>query len=83
MCLIRPVNIIQFAQFITKYQKGTHLEDETILKHIEYRQVKELEISAEEGFEYTLDGEIIPSANFKCTMDHLALNFIVPDKDNN
>ncbi|MDO4198247.1 MAG: YegS/Rv2252/BmrU family lipid kinase [Erysipelotrichaceae bacterium] len=79
VCIVKPISIIKFAQFIGPYSKGEHLDDEKISKHLYYRQAKEIEVIAEEGFEYSLDGEVIASTHFKCTIDPLALNFMEPE----
>ena len=79
ICIIKPINIIKFAQFIGVYSKGEHLDNEKISKYLIYRQAKEVEVIAEDGFEYTIDGEIVGSSHFFCKVEPLALNFIAPE----
>ncbi len=57
----------------------SHLDTDKFKDIIVYRRAKRVEIKAEDGFAYSLDGEIIYAKNFTIEIVPNALNFAAPD----
>jgi len=69
-----------FVRLLPKYIKGTHLEDGRTKSLIDYRQVKHLEITPNQGFtRVCVDGEMETAGHLKLDIVPNALNFILPD----
>lgn len=64
VCLVKPISRIKFVSLIGAYTKGTHLDDPRMKDIMVYRRAKKVEVSAPEGFAYSLDGEIIHENHF-------------------
>lgn len=79
VCLISPISRIRFVKLIGSYTAGNHLEDKNFKDIIVYRQAKKVEVIAEDGFAYSLDGEIIYDKHFTVEIAPAALNFAVPE----
>ena len=56
VCLIRPISRIRFVTILGTYTAGKHLDDPKMQDIVIYRQAKKVEITAPEGFAYSLDG---------------------------
>ncbi|MBQ9046753.1 MAG: diacylglycerol kinase family lipid kinase [Solobacterium sp.] len=79
VCIIRPISRIRFVRILDTYTKGKHLDDPKMQDIIIYRQAKTVEVTAPEGFAYSLDGEIIFDSHFKVEIAPGILNFAVPE----
>lgn len=75
----RPISRITFASLLGIYTAGEHLDNEKTKKYFTYRQAKKVEVFAEKGFAYSLDGEIIYDEHFTIEIVPGALNFAVPE----
>ena len=82
VCLVRPLSHLHFVQLIGPYKRGEHLNDPRFAKHLVYRQGKEIHVEAEEGFIYSLDGEIVESNDFTIEICPKAIRFAVPTVKN-
>ena len=78
VCLVKPISRLKFVQLLGSYTAGNHLEDKRFEKVIVYRQAKKVEVHADEGFAYSLDGEIIYEKDFTIEIVPGALNFAAP-----
>ncbi len=78
VCLVKPISRLRFVKLLTPYTNGQHLDDPQFQDIIVYRQAKTVEIQAEAGFAYSLDGEIIYNEHFTVEMVPAALNFAAP-----
>lgn len=78
VCLIKPISRLRFVKILTPYTNGEHLDREDMKDILVYRRAKKVEVSAPEGFAYSLDGEIVYENNFSIEMCPAALNFAVP-----
>jgi len=78
VCLIKPISHLRFFQILPQYISGTFLEQKKFQDIVVYQQAKKVEVSGPDGFEYTLDGEIIRNNNFTVEIIHNALNFACP-----
>ena len=79
VCLVHPISRLKFVQLLGSYTAGNHLDDPKFKDVIIYRQAKKVEVHAEEGFAYSLDGEIIYEKDFTIEIVPGALNFAVPE----
>ncbi len=79
VCIIRPISRIRFVRILDTYTKGKHLDDPKMQDIVIYRQAKTVEVTAPEGFAYSLDGEIIFDSHFKVEIAPGILNFAVPE----
>ena len=79
VCLVHPISRLKFVKLLGSYTAGNHLDDPNFKDVIVYRQAKQVEVVAEDGFAYSLDGEIIYEKNFTVEIVPGALNFAVPE----
>lgn len=79
VCVIQPCSIGKFAKLVGPYSRGEHLDREDMRSMLTYRQAKQVEVQAPEGFAYSLDGEIIHQNHFVIEMVEHAVRFAVPD----
>jgi len=79
VCLIRPISRIRFVTILGTYTEGKHLDDPKMQDIVIYRQAKKVEITAPEGFAYSLDGEIIYENKFTVEIVPGALDLAVPE----
>lgn len=79
VCLVKPLSRLTFVKLIKSYTEGNHLEDPNFKEYIVYKQAKKVEIIAEDGFAYSLDGEIIYDKHFTVEIAPAALNLAVPE----
>ena len=79
VCLIRPISRIRFVTILGTYTEGKHLDDPKLQDIVIYRQAKKVEITAPEGFAYSLDGEIIYENKFTVEIVPGALDLAVPE----
>ena len=80
VCLIKPISRLRFVKILTPYTNGEHLDREDMRDIVTYRQAKRVEIIAQPGFAYSLDGEIINSEHFTVEIAEKALNFALPEE---
>ncbi len=80
VCLIKPISRIRFVRILDIYTKGKHLEDPSMKDIVVYQQAKKVEVTAPEGFAYSLDGEIIYENEFTIEIVEGALNFAAPER---
>lgn len=78
VCLIKPISRIRFVKILTPYTAGEHLDREDMKDIVVYRQAKKVEVKAQPGFAYSLDGEIIYSDHFTVEIAEKVLDFAVP-----
>ncbi len=79
ICLATPVSIPTFARLIGDYAKGNHLDNPAFSNFIYYARGKRVEVIAEdEGFGYTMDGEMVTSRHFVLEIKPRALRFAIP-----
>ena len=79
VCLIRPISRIRFVTILGTYTEGKHLDDPKLQDIVIYRQAKKVEITAPEGFAYSLDGEIIYENKFTVEIAEGILDLAVPE----
>ena len=79
VCLIKPISRIRFVSILGTYTEGKHLDDPKMQDIVVYRQAKKVEISAPEGFAYSLDGEIIYENKFTVEIAEGILDLAVPE----
>ena len=79
VCLIHPISRIRFVKILGTYTEGKHLDDKGMQDIVVYRQAKKVEVTAPEGFAYSLDGEIIYENKFTVEIAPGALNLAVPE----
>ena len=77
---MRPVSRLTFVKLIGPYKRGEHLDDPKFAKILAYRQGRVVRVEAEEGFIYSLDGEIVESSSFTIEVCPGAVKFAVPRK---
>ena len=80
VCVIKPISRLRFVKILTPYTNGEHLDREDMKDIVTYRQAKRIEVKAEPGFAYSLDGEIIYSDHFTVEIAEKAINFAVPEE---
>ena len=78
VCLIKPISRLRFVQILGPYTAGKHLDDPKMKDIITYRQAKKIEVTAPEGFAYSLDGEIIYENHFTVEIAPGAILFAAP-----
>ena len=79
VCLIKPISRLRFVKILKPYTNGQHLDDPKMKDIVVYRQAKKVEITAPEGFAYSLDGEIIYESHFTVEIVPAALKLAVPE----
>ena len=79
VCLIKPISRLRFVKLLGPYTAGEHLDDPKCKDIVVYRRAKEIEVKAQPGFAYSLDGEIIYSDHFTVEIAPAAINFAVPE----
>lgn len=79
VCLFKPISRLRFVKILTPYTNGEHLDDPSFNDIMIYRQAKRIEVIADKGFAYSLDGEIIYSDHFYVEIAPGVLNFAVPE----
>ena len=80
VCLVKPISRIRFFKMLTPYTNGEHLDREDFKDVMTYLRAKKIEMSAPEGFAYSLDGEIIHESEFTVEIVPGALKLAVPEK---
>ena len=78
ICLARPISRFTFVKLMGVYRDGTHLEDPRFRNILAYRRGKSVRVSAPEGFEILLDGEIVAQNDFTVEVCPAAVRFAVP-----
>ena len=78
VCLVKPISRITFVRLLGSYTKGEHLDDARFEKKIVYRRGKSVHVKAEEGFAFSLDGEIVQKNDFTIEVCPSAIRFAVP-----
>ena len=79
VCLIKPISRLRFVKILTPYTYGQHLDRPDMQDIVVYRRAKRVEIEADAGFAYSLDGEIIYEDKFCVEIAPAAVNFAVPE----
>lgn len=79
LCLVKPLSRLTFLRLASVYKAGRHLDDERLKPHILYRRGEIMQLSGEEGFTISLDGEVIKGQHFEICTCKGALRFIVPE----
>lgn len=78
VCLIKPISRLRFVKILTPYTNGEHLDREDMKDIVTYRQAKKVEVKAQPGFAYSLDGEIIYSDHFTIEIAPGVVSFAAP-----
>ena len=76
--LIVPVSIIKFATMLKAYSNGTYLEEPRFKKITTYKRGKVVEMSSDNKFAISIDGEILEDTYFKVEIMDKAIRFISP-----
>ncbi len=79
VCLIKPISRLRFVKILTPYTNGEHLDDPKMKDILVYKQAKTVEVTAPEGFAYSLDGEIVYENHFTVEIVPGALRLAVPE----
>lgn len=79
VCVCKPISRLKFVQLLGPYTNGEHLDSEKFKDVLIYKRAKKVEVIAEKGFAYSLDGEIIYDDRFTIEIVPAALNFAVPE----
>ena len=80
ICVADPVSRMKFVSLIKYYAEGTHLTDPRFKDFLHYRQCRHVEITADEGFCISLDGEVVPMARAVIDIVPNGIMFAVPEK---
>ena len=78
ICLVRPISRFKLIHLIGVYKEGKHLDDPRFRNIVVYRRGKSVQVSAPEGFAYSLDGEVVECNEFTIEICPAALRFAVP-----
>jgi diacylglycerol kinase (ATP) len=76
--IIADVSRRTFLSLLSKYRKGTHLEDPTAAKYISYRKCRSLTIHSEDPVKLCTDGEISIAGGIKFEIVPKSIKFSVP-----
>lgn len=79
VCLIKPISRLRFVRILGTYTEGRHLDDPAVQDIVVYRRAKTVEVTAPDGFAYSLDGEIIYENHFTVEIVPAAVFFAVPE----
>lgn len=79
VCLVKTMPRLKMLTLLPVYQKGKHLEDRRFQSSVVYTRAKTVEITAQEGFAISIDGEIIDTSHFIIEMVPKAIRFAVPE----
>ena len=80
VCFVKCISRINFFTMIGDYTNGLHLDKEKYKKILKYRRVKSVKVVAPDGFDYTVDGEIINSTEMHVDILPHAIRLLVPSK---
>lgn len=80
VCLVKCLSRIRFFTMVNDYVEGNHLDKERYKKYITYRRVNKIRVEAPEGFDYTVDGEIIHSTEMHVEVLKNAIRLLAPGK---
>ena len=80
VCLVKKVNLIQFAKLVKSYKKGTHLENPKAKPFIDYYNAKHIEVMSEKKLYCSRDGEIFKTNKVVVDIIPNAIDFIVPSE---
>lgn len=78
VCLAKPLSRLTFLKLVSVYKNGKHLDDPRFEKYIVYRRCKKVEVFSDEGFAFTVDGEIVETTHFTAEVREGAVSFGVP-----
>lgn len=78
VCIIKPISRLRVPEILKPYAAGTFLDDPKMRDILTYRRVHEVEVSAPDGFAFSLDGEILQTSRFTVSIAPKALSFAVP-----
>ena len=78
VCLVKVISRFRFMGLIGVYMKGKHLDDPRLQDIIIYRRAKKVEVTAPEGFAFTMDGELEYSTHFTVEVEPSAVKFAAP-----
>ncbi len=79
VCLVDPISRLKFVKLLPVYTAGDHIDNKDFSDVIHYKRAKVIEVYAEDGFAYSLDGEIIYAKKFVIEAVPGALNFACPE----
>ena len=80
ICVVDPVSRAKFVRLVKYYAEGTHLTDPRFKSFLHYRQCRHVEITADEGFAISLDGEVVPMSKAVIDIIPNGIKFAVPEK---
>jgi len=78
VCMVKHISRLRFVKLLGPYTAGEHIDNPEFADIIRYRRAKKIEVIANPGFAYSLDGEIIYTEHFVAEIAPAALNFAVP-----
>lgn len=78
VCVMKPMSLFTFLSLLGPYRRGEHLDDPRFAKYMTYRRAARVEVVSKKPFSVSLDGEIIVTERFTCTVLPGALRFAVP-----
>lgn len=78
VCVMKPMSLFTFLSLLGPYRRGEHLDDPRFAKYTTYRRAARVEVVSKKPFPVSLDGEIIVTERFTCTVLPGALHFAVP-----
>ena len=78
VCMVHKLTLLQIARFIGSFQKGTYLDNKTIMKVAKYQKCRKLHITSEEPIYVAYDGDIVHIAELNVEILPNALQLIVP-----
>lgn len=81
VCVVKPMSLFSFLRLLGHYRRGEHLNDPRFTRFLTYRCAERVKVSAKKPFPVSLDGEIIHTTHFTCTVLPGALHFAVPPSD--
>ena len=79
VCFVNPISIPTFLKLMGAYRKGLHLDDPRFDKFIKYRRAKSVRVTFPKPMPVSIDGEVVNFSDFTVTVDHGAVNFVVPE----
>ena len=78
VCLVQPVSVPQFVDLVGLYRDGQHLVSPKFKEIVHYMRGKHIQVRAEKGFAFSLDGEIVKRDSFDIDVLPKALRLCVP-----
>ena len=78
VCMVHKLSLLQIARFIGSFQKGTYLDNKSIMQVEEYYKCKRLHITSEVPICVAFDGDIVHIDELDIEIMPNTLQLIVP-----